>query len=225
MIRNWTIVARALHWTDRDYEVANAFVRNAVRLLEDAALLQTYERFGTAFTLATLAFEEAGKVALKYWDSDDAIMKIGKNWTFHLRKQAAAGCLLLAEVAKEAMDKHPARSAGTFTRGRPEDEAELREQLARIMVTSKPARLMDLIAVHAVEKAKQSGFYADEWILDAGMQAFSPTDCAAVIDEARTAVRLLRSPDHLQIASAVYRTGPLREQLVESGKRFAKRVS
>lgn len=225
MSERWTIVDRATHWDDRRFEVAEAVVRNAVRLLEDAALLQTYQRHGTAFTLATIAFEEAGKVALGYWADSDEVAKIGKGWSFHIRKQAAAGCLLLADVAKDAIDDHPARKGhGTFQPGSAEDEADLREKLAHLMATSRPARLMELIALHAVEKTKHVGFYADEWVIDAGIRAseFSAEGCAEAVDEAKSAVRLLRSGDHLQIAKAIYLAGPLEERLIAAGKAFSK---
>jgi AbiV family abortive infection protein len=221
----WTIVDRAKHWNDKRLHTAETVVRNAVRLLEDAALLQTYQRYGTASTIATIAFEEAGKVALEYWGSSGDVAKIGKGWSFHIRKQAAAGCLLLAEVAKKAIDEHPARKGrSTFELGSPEEEADLREKLARLMATSRPARLMELIALHAVEKTKQIGFYADEWVIETGFKAseFSPAQCKEAIEEARSAVRLLRSADHLWIAETIYLTGPLQERLLAAGKAFSR---
>jgi AbiV family abortive infection protein len=225
MVDQWIIVDRATHWDDKKFEFAEFVVRNAVRLLEDAALLQTYRRFGTAFTLATIAFEEAGKVALDYWSDTEDVPMIGKSWSFHIRKQAAAGCLLLADVAKDFIDRHPARTGrGTFERGSPEEEADLREELAKLMAHSKPARLLNLIALQAVEKTKHVGFYADEWTINKGVTSmqFSSTDCEAAVEEARNAIRMLRSPEHLRVAKAVYLTGPLQERLVAAGKAFGR---
>lgn len=223
--QDWQIVARASHWTDNDLAFNEATIKNAVRLLDDAALLQTYQRNGTAFTLATLAFEEVGKVALNWWGDQQGPQRIGKSWSFHMRKQAAAGCLLLAEIAKSTIDEHPSRKeTGTFNPGPPEEEAKLREELAKLMYSSKPARLLEHIALQAVEKTKHLGLYADEWTAQRGLVAgeFKSSDCSIAIEEARTAIRLARSDDCLRIAGAVYRTGPLQEHLVKAGMEFGK---
>lgn len=224
----WAIVDRAIHWTDKQFQVAETVVRNAVRLLEDASLLQTYERYGTAFTIATIAFEEAGKVALQHWGDDERVGKLGRSWTFHMRKQAAAGCLLLAEVAKDTVAQHPARrNKGIYNPGTPDGEADLREVLANAIARSQPARLLELIALHAVERTKHVGFYADEWAIDNGISGagFSAKGCAEAVDEARQAVRHLRSADHLHLAKAVYLTGPLREEYVQAGKAFGQNMN
>lgn len=195
-------------WTLQEKEAAQAIIKNAVRLLEDASLLHGYERFGTAYTLATLAFEEAGKVALKIWADNEQLRKVDRRWSFHLRKQTAAGCLLLAHVAVIQIETSQGGRWETLVRPEQGTEAHsvLREAVAKALFESKERRLLDLIRIEAIEKSKQLGFYVDDWSLENGLTAgqFSSSECNKAIDEARSAIRQLRSLPHLSVARALY---------------------
>lgn len=226
MANDWMLVAKPRHWSEEELQSAELVVKNAIRLLDDATLLQTYERWGTAYTLSTIAMEEAGKVALQLWSDDDVVQTIGKSWTYHLKKQAAAACLLMADFAKTTIDSHPARKGmGTFVRGNEEDEAELGEYLAKALHGSAASRLLEHVALHAVERSKHVGLYADDWNLKRGLRAlrFTEQESVQATNEARKAIRLLRSEDHVRIAGAVYKTEPLRVEMVAAGKASLRR--
>lgn len=222
MLEPTALVAAPSHWTPDDLAIAHAIVRNAVRLLDDAALLQTYERWGTAHTLSTIAFEEAGKVALRCWNDDEKVMQIGKSWSFHIKKQAAAACLLMADVAKRLIDEHPERRGlSTFEKGTVEEESKLRHDLASAIQSSKENRLLEHVALSAVERAKHVGLYVDDWTIEHGLavEDLSQRQCVSSMEEARLAIRFLRSKDHLRIAKAVFQTDPLRADYLAAGRK------
>jgi AbiV family abortive infection protein len=216
------IVDRAEHWSDDDFVLAQSITKNAIRLLEDAALLNTYSRWGTSFTLSTIAFEELGKVALLHWKDDSAINALAKHRSFHIRKQAAAACLLMADVAKKAIDLHPNRSGlSTLEHGDAEHEADLLNHIAAAIAGSRPKRLLELITLQAVERVKHLGLYVDESSLEHGMKVeqFSRMESDRAMGEARSAVSILLSPVHLQIGRAIYKTDPLKSYLGKYAKR------
>jgi AbiV family abortive infection protein len=226
MGETFALVAAPDHWTATDLTLAEAIVRNAVRLLDDAALLQTYERWGTAHTLSTIAFEEAGKVVLHCWNNDEKVKQIGKSWSFHIKKQTASACLLLADSAKTLLDTHPERRGlATFEKGPSENHSTLRDDLAEFIRSSKANRLLELVALNAVEKSKNAGLYVDDWTIDQGFEVgvFSKAQSEESVSEAKMAIRLLRSKDHLRIAKVIFQTDPLRADYLAAGRKALRK--
>jgi hypothetical protein len=90
----------------RDKETNISVIENAARLLRDAKLLVAHARFASAFALAVLGMEEIGKVVLDIWGQAGPLSKPINRRTFHARKQAAVGSLMLASFAVEKFGLH-----------------------------------------------------------------------------------------------------------------------
>ena len=71
---------------------------NAKRLLEDAKLLASNERYSSAMALAVLSAEEIGKYYMLKWSSDASDLRS------HHAKQRAFGSLLMASILADKID-------------------------------------------------------------------------------------------------------------------------
>jgi AbiV family abortive infection protein len=136
-------------------------INNAERLLADTELLIEHRRFASAFMLAVLAFEEVGKALLWTWGEKEHPAKARSRASFHMRKQSAAGSLLLAGFARGAIEQHLADVGVTIqkrTESTPLDSYEWDdaavEVLAKGMFESNEGRLTQLIELGAVDKTK-----------------------------------------------------------------------
>lgn len=213
---NFQLVHPHEDWTPEEVASAEATVRNAVRLLDDASLLHGYKRYGTAFTLAVLALEEAGKVALRVWADDANLRVIDRKWSFHVRKQTAATALLQAEIAHQVIED-TLREMGLKLHDprTPDQHEELRQRLARGLLESREQRLLELVAIGATEKTKHLGLYVDDWSTEHGLTAgeLASSESRAAMEEGRRAVRLLRDKRMLDIANAIYASGSIGRQI------------
>jgi AbiV family abortive infection protein len=166
-VNEFPILAAPAAWSAEKRHRAEAIVRNAVRLLDDASLLATYHRHGTAFTLAIFSLEEAGKVALQIWGDTARLRAVDSKWTSHIKKQAAATSLLQAEIANRALKmkfdewRVPSQAACS-----PEQFEQLREHLAKALYESREHRLSEYVALGATERVKHVSLYVDDWSLD-----------------------------------------------------------
>lgn len=205
------IVGTPKGWTDEQRTAVEAVVRNAVRLLEDAALLQTYERYGSSHMLATLAFEEVGKVALRCWGDGCDLRAVDRRWSYHVRKQAAAACLMMAAVVVDRVEFIRTQGGKEAEEpGHPEHEAFV-ATIAEVMHGDESSKLLKHIALNVIERLKHAAVYLDEANV---AQGFTPTefrrfDCERTISEAQGALRSLRENKIIHVAKAIYLTDPL----------------
>lgn len=131
-----------------------AISSNASRLLSDAKLLFSRERYPSALALAILALEESGKFNLLKWKGVDALTDTGRH---HVSKQTVYGSFLIAEAFLDALtEKLP--EAGYELKHQSELTPKQREWLEN--ETSK-RESMDEICRIMIEEAKTSGAFKE----------------------------------------------------------------
>jgi AbiV family abortive infection protein len=121
---------------------------NVFRLMDDARLLDEHERYSSAYALAILAFEEAGKLLLILW----GVPEPKKNR--HVVKQRAVGALLMSHWVRKEFGRHETL------------DEELIERGAKALSESSPGRLSEFIEMTVLDKSKQAALYSDERSVD-----------------------------------------------------------
>jgi AbiV family abortive infection protein len=199
-------------------------VRNARRLLADADLLAENGRYASAFVLATLAFEEVGKVVLAVWGDDLAVKAALKGATQHVQKQSAAAALLLADLTHGTVHAH-VQSVGLAS---PRDLSDGEvpnavKALVEAYAKSEEARLIDVASAGILDATKQVGLYVDDWLMkrDLTYQGFGEYDASRARDQADRALHLLRDVEKLQVARALFLSDPVKDRLKASRKSVA----
>jgi AbiV family abortive infection protein len=194
-------------------------VRNALRLLADADLLAEHGRHASAFVLATLAFEEVGKVVLLFWGRSSEIAQATRGTSAHVQKQAAAASLLMADLTHLTAHDH-AKSVGLASPKAltENDVPSAVEAIARALSGSAEARLFDLAAAGVLDMTKQSGLYVDEWFSEHDLThfGFSQEDSERARADARRVLSLLRDVEKLSLARVLFLTDPVKERIAAS---------
>lgn len=194
-------------WSEDERQWGLAVLRNAARLLDDAALLASYKRFATAVSLSVLSLEETGKVALKIFGEGPKVDGKRGRSNIHVRKQLAATALLQAEFGERTIrEKLDGWGLADDDPRTPEQAQELRETLAMAIFASRENRLLEYIRLGATERVKHLGIYVDEWHIEWGLkgETMSEEQFQEIYSEARRALPLLSDYRAISIAEAIY---------------------
>jgi hypothetical protein len=136
-------------------------IRNAKRLLDDAALLKKEGRHDSAFALSVLGLEEIGKAILRLWDLSDHL----PGYLYHLCKQLAVSSLLMVDAlvretkaqAGRGMVPPPSSPAAQ----RIEWAAALEKRIAKAAMDSEAGRFSELVDTKLINAMKNFALYYD----------------------------------------------------------------
>jgi AbiV family abortive infection protein len=185
-------------------EVVLAIMDNAHRLLMDAKILQSRERFQSAVSLAILSLEESGKACLVRWKRSGLIQRdISKDLhTGHIPKQRILGTYFFTKAAVEAVLLDEKGSLVI-----PEDIESVVEEAAKAGYESG-GRMMFYAESGSLDFMKMAGFYVD---LNDRLEVISKGESLTVRDadrhikDAETAFEIATADPRLHRAmAAVY---------------------
>lgn len=171
-----------------------AILDNARQIVADARLLSDHDRQSTAFALAVIALEEIGKITLRRWESIKPVTAKRKN--LHIRKQSAAGALLIAAQMTLPLNDRD-RSKDALRR--------LVAVAATVVFASLESDWIIAVEQGLVDKKKQLALYRDEQIPAALQgQKFQSDDVEKIIFYCKAALDAV--DDHLvmNVARSIY---------------------
>ena len=170
-------------------------------MLRDAKLLVAHARFASAFALAVLGMEEIGKVVLDIWGQAGPLSKPINRRTFHARKQAAVGSLMLASFAVEKFGYIDAELVVTD---------DLIERMSEAFLESPEGQFLAHVEMGALEKTKHMGLYWDDWLTAASLHAdqFNDADVTSMFETARRATKVIGDPRIMHVGRAIYEISP-----------------
>jgi hypothetical protein len=208
---------------DRD-EIGEQILENANRLIEDAEILFSHDRFASAFGLAVLSLEEVGKLLLRLWASDPLMIREKRKYGYHRVKQNVVACLYMANrsvvgivqyLESQGLDREKSRRGEPLPHelhevvGNLWDNEEVFEFMAKAIRESKWHNFHQYATAGVLDKTKQCAFYLDEEFLsmDSILSPlnFGRTDANNMIDNARTAIQFAKNNILIHVAKAIYK--------------------
>ncbi|MGY3124998.1 AbiV family abortive infection protein [Bradyrhizobium sp. S3.14.4] len=175
-----------------DRKQLSLILGNATRLLNDARLLVSHNRYASAFALAVLGVEEIGKVLLKSWEAERPLAKAKERQSLHIRKQTAVASLLLGALTVRMFPNGIDWKAIDF------------DAVTKAFNESDEGHLLALIRDNDLERRKQGALYQDDDVVTAVEDEYAELHVWGILKIANDAQQALASHGALVVGRAFY---------------------
>jgi AbiV family abortive infection protein len=175
-------------------------IENAARLLDDARFLAEKSSFASAYALAVIGVEEIGKAILSAWETVEPLLKPKGLQTFHLRKQAAVGSVLLALYA--------VKEFGDVMDGKVPLTDSIIASTTKAFNESEEGQFFHHIESGTFEKRKHLAIYRDQWLTPGWLNAdqFDQSHVDSILEIARLASVAIADARTMHIGRAIYQS-------------------
>ena len=186
---------------------------HVARLNGDAEHLLNHDRIAGAALMASLAYEELGKLVDFVW-KEWGVAPTGYQRSAHDRRQRAVACLLMVA------DLYPHASALAGKGGIDENELQMRVEA---MVPTQPQRSTFWVIMGGMEKFKHLAMYVDGHNETVGLDAYAikREHVQSVLDVLEPALDHLRDPRLLRASALVWTSaGKMLETMKVAGQNY-----